>query len=871
MNISPELWRQIDPLLTSALEMEDGARQTWLDALEQTHPQLTPLLRKMLAAHDRAERSQELETVPRLSRAPPPSSAFAAGARVGPFNLVRRLGRGGMGEVWLANQADGRVERNVALKLPMTYQHSEVLRERFRRERDILAKLAHPNIARLFDAGVSESEGSRGQPYLAMEYIEGASLTDFVTARQESIVERLKLFRQILAAVAHAHRHLVVHRDLKPANILIDQSGQVKLLDFGIAKLINDGAEANTAADLTQLGGRVMTLRYAAPEQVSDGVISTATDTYALGVILHELLTGLSPYRPVREARAFTEASLLSEETALPSSLAMTNEGAAERKRASAKDLSRQIAGDLDAIILKAMRRNPSDRYASAEQFDEDIQRHLDRRPVKARDGTWRYLAGRFAARYKLPIAAVAAVLITIAVGLVMVERERRVAVAEKARAEKHFASVRKLANSLMFEVHDEIVGLPGSLKARETLLKTSLQYLDSLATEAGNDRALTAELAAAYGKIANIQGMPGGPNLGRLSDSLANYEKGKNLFVALGEYKADDISVQREHMILRYALARAYAQNGDARWQENIAASAKLAERVASLKGASPRDRSNVAGMLAEQANLTDIFIAQAPEAEALINKAVTMQEALLREMPNERVVRDNIAGTYERAANIFGDSQRTPQKLAHAIEMRGKAMALFATLAHEHPNDQRYPAVLAHNQVKLANNLEQAGRYAEADQAILLALTRQKALVAMDPNNAGELAEILETHAWAVRIAYRQGDQVKAIHRGRVGLSHFAATPAELQKMLMTRNSLSEVKTYLGLALMAAAEKPGTPQDRHTAGIREACALLADSVAFVEEVRAANPGIGDEGDVKERIEGLARCRTQMAKFGTR
>ena len=613
MNISPELWRQIDPLLTDALDMEHLARVKWLYRLEQTHPQLTPVLRKILAAHDRAERSQELETVPKLAHAPPPSSRFEEGTRIGPFRLIRLLGRGGMGEVWLASQADGRGEREIALKLPTIYLHSEVWRERFRRERDILAKLAHPNIARLVDAGVSEEAGSRGQPYLAMEYIEGDSLTDFVTSEKLSIEERLNLFRQILAAVAYAHHQLVVHRDLKPANILVDKSGQVKLLDFGIAKLLGDNTAANGAADLTRLGDRVMTLRYAAPEQVSDGVISTATDTYALGVILHELLTGLSPYRPVREARAFTEASLLSEETALPSSLAMTNEGAAERKRASAKDLSRQIAGDLDAIILKAMRRNPSDRYASAEQFDEDIQRHLDRRPVKARDGTWRYLAGRFAARYKLPIAAVAAVLITIAVGLVMVERERRVAVAEKARAEKHFASVRKLANSLMFEVHDEIVGLPGSLKARETLLKTSLQYLDSLATEAGNDRALTAELAAAYGKIANIQGMPGGPNLGRLSDSLANYEKGKNLFVALGEYKADDISVQREHMILRYALARAYAQNGDARWQENIAASAKLAERVASLKGASPRDRSNVAGMLAEQANLTDIFIAGA------------------------------------------------------------------------------------------------------------------------------------------------------------------------------------------------------------------------------------------------------------------
>ena len=270
MNISPELWQQIDPLLSEALDMEEGARASWLRRLDDTHPQLTPLLRKMLASHERAERSQELETVPKLAPAPPASSIFSGGTRIGPFELLRPLGRGGMGEVWLARQADGRVEREVALKLPTVYEHSDVWRERFRRERDILAKLVHPNIAQLYDAGISEMEGSRGRPYLAMEYVEGNSLTEYVARQRSTIEDRLKLFQQILAAVAHAHRHLVVHRDLKPANILIDKGGRVKLLDFGIAKLIDDASEIETK-NLTRLGGRVMTLRYAAPEQVAEG------------------------------------------------------------------------------------------------------------------------------------------------------------------------------------------------------------------------------------------------------------------------------------------------------------------------------------------------------------------------------------------------------------------------------------------------------------------------------------------------------------------------------------------------------------------------------------------------------------------------
>ena len=871
MNISPELWRQIDPLLTDALDMEHLARVKWLYRLEQTHPQLTPVLRKILAAHDRAERSQELETVPKLAHAPPPSSRFEEGTRIGPFRLIRLLGRGGMGEVWLASQADGRGEREIALKLPTIYLHSEVWRERFRRERDILAKLAHPNIARLVDAGVSEEAGSRGQPYLAMEYIEGDSLTDFVTSEKLSIEERLNLFRQILAAVAYAHHQLVVHRDLKPANILVDKSGQVKLLDFGIAKLLGDNTAANGAADLTRLGDRVMTLRYAAPEQVSDTAISTATDAYALGVILHELVTGLSPYRPVREGRVFTEASLLGEEIAVPSSLRITTDAATERKCASAKILSRQIGGDIDSIILKAMRRNPADRYVSLDRFDDDIHDHLDRRPVKARAGTWRYLAGRFVARNKLPISATAALILTVAAGVVMVERERRVSVAQRERAETHFASVRRLANTFMFDVHDEIVGLQGSLKAREKLVNTSLQYLDSLAKEAGNDPSLAAELAVAYSKIANIQGAAGRPNLGRLSDSLANFEKSRKLFIALGEYKINDIGMQREHLMLRFALARAYAKSGDARWQENIAAAAKLAERVASLKGADPRDRSNVAGMLAEQANLTYILIGPSAETEASMNKAVSLLEELLREMPGEQAVRDTLAATYAHAANIFSVNRRTPTSLAHAIDIRRKALILFTTLAQENPNEQRYSKALTENQVAFAGELEQAGRYADADHVILLALKQLKAQAAADPNNAGELANILVAHGWAVRIAYRQGEQGKAIRRGREGLSHFASTPLELQKTLATRDAFSEVKTYLGLALMVAADKPGTAPDRQAAGWKEACALLADSVAFVEEVRATNPGVGDEGDVRERAEGLAHCRTQLAKLAVR
>ncbi|MBL0122645.1 MAG: serine/threonine protein kinase [Betaproteobacteria bacterium] len=740
MNISPELWRQIDPLLTDALDMDDVARAAWLQNLDQTHPQLSPLVRKMLAAHDRAERSQELETVPRLASSPPTSSAFTAGQRVGPFSLVRVLGRGGMGEVWLANQADGRIERDVALKLPTVYLHSDVWRERLRRERDILAKLTHPNIAKLFDAGVSDEEGSRGQPYLALECIEGDSLIEFAKKGKLPITERLKLFQQILAAVAHAHHHLVVHRDLKPANILIDQSGQVKLLDFGIAKLIDDGADANAAADLTQMGGRIMTLRYAAPEQVADGVISTGTDVYALGVILHELVTGLSPYRAVREGRAFKEAALLGEEIAVPSSLAMTVAAANERRLATARLLSRQVGGDLDAILLKAMRRNPANRYASVEQFDDDIQRHLESRPVKAREGTWRYLASRTFARHKLPIAAAAAVLLTMIAGLVLVEQQRRIVVAEKARAEKHFASVRQLANAFVFDVDREIEHLAGALKARQSLVATALNYLDSLASESDKDPKLAAELAAAYRRIADIQGGPMAASLGMMSDSLANYEKSKVLFVALGDRLSLDISVQREHRALRTTLARAYALRLDGRWRENMAAAVQLAELVAAMNGTGLPDRVLVAGLLAEQANLTHLNDPHLTESgtvmtpEKQITKAIGLIEALAQEFPMDLTVQEQLASIYDRAASIFSGDERTPAKVATGIEFRKKSNAQRAKLVQNYPDNTQYAGSLALGTGLLARLLEKSGQYVEAEEAISTALRMIRKVVSKD-----------------------------------------------------------------------------------------------------------------------------------------
>jgi len=841
VKLSIKTWLQVEPLLMTAFDMEAAARAAWLDTLDTTHPEVAPVLRRMLAAHDRAERRRELETVPRIAPAPGWSSAYAPGARIGPFELVRTLGQGGMGEVWLARQADGRVEREVALKLPALHQAGDVWRERFKRERDILARLEHPNIARLYDAGVTES----GQPWLAMEWVEGASLSAFVAARTLSMRERLALFRQVLAAVAHAHRHLVVHRDLKPANILIDAAGQVKLLDFGIAKLVDEAAAPDPSGELTRLGGRVMTLRYAAPEQVEEEAITTATDIYALGVILHELVTGLSPYRAVREGRPLTEAMLLREEIAVPN-----------------------VSGDLDAIILKAMRRDPAARYATVERLDEDILAHLERRPVKARAGTWRYLAGRFAARHKLPLAAAAAVLVALLGGLVIAERERDRALAEKARAERHFASVRKLANSFIFDMHREIEPLPGSLKAREMLVRTSLEYLNSLSAEAAGDPSLMRELAEAYRKIGDVQGQVGGANTGDKAASLRNYEQSKRLYVALDALTPRDAAALRSHWTLSILLARARAMANNPEWQPETAVARDLAARLVALPGADRVDRARVAIAMVEQANMLHFKLGQTPEVEAQVARGIEMLEAIAAEVPGDPEMRRYLSAAYQKGAGIFNGLKRTKESTRRAIEYNRKSLALAREVQAVDPLAARVNRFELTNLTTMSEMLWFVGEHAESGRVIGEAIALAQRMQARDPDDAGLALQVISMLAQATTVASEAGDTPRAVRHGREALAVAGRLPKSALQSIDARNSITEAKYALAEALMASAAGKGRTRAEKLALLREARSLLTDSLAFAEEVRVQKLVPYPEEIAREMMEAHRKCNAEIARL---
>jgi eukaryotic-like serine/threonine-protein kinase len=519
---------RVSELLEQALALPSSDRQGFLDAQCRSDVELRLEVESLIVAHQQAG-SRFLNA---SWQAASLASTVVPGRNVGPYEIVQRIGRGGMGDVFAAVRADGQYEQKVALKLVRAGYTSGAVVERFRAERQILAGLDHPNIARLLDGGTAED----GSPYLVMELVDGVQIDEYCESLALTVVQRLALFLQVCAAVQYAHQRLVIHRDIKPGNILVTATGVPKLLDFGIAKML----DAMGNAQDTML--RPFTPDYASPEQVRGEPVSTATDVYSLGVVLYLLLTGRSPYRLETTNSAELARAITTQDPERPSTAALGSGRDAAEKSISTSTLQRQLHGDLDAILLKALRKEPEERYASAEQFADDIRRHLHALPVSARKGTWTYLAGKFVRRHRTGAAAAALVLATLVGGILVTTREARIAEANRRRADARFNDVRKLASSLVFEVHDSIMNLPGGTDARRLVLQRAVEYLDSLAKESNNEVDLNRELAFGYERIGLLQNN--------------EFKNGQ-----LGDTKAAALSYQKS-VAMRESLARANPSN---------------------------------------------------------------------------------------------------------------------------------------------------------------------------------------------------------------------------------------------------------------------------------------------------------------------
>jgi serine/threonine protein kinase/tetratricopeptide (TPR) repeat protein len=562
MSMKPERWEHLKELFAEALTLGGAERERFLDRACAGDGELRDELDALLTAEHHAGGFLAGSAAEVLLRELQEPASSPIGRRFGAYRVVSEIGRGGMGVVYRAVRDDDTFHKEVALKLLHTDLALDYFEERFRRERQILATLDHPNIARLLDGGADET----GRPYCVLELVEGTHIDAYCREHGLDLAARLELVRTACSAVALAHSRLVVHCDLKPANVLVTADGTVKLLDFGIAKLL--ASEPSGPAPAVTVAGWWMTPEYASPEQVRGEPVTTATDVYAIGVMLFELLTGRKPYdlgtrSPDEMVRAICEQEVTRPSQAV---VRLRPDGAVDRTKlaspagapdANARRLRRRLEGDLDTIVLRALAKDPSRRYASVVQLSDDLRRHLSGLPIRARPDRVGYRVRKFVGRNRVAVAAALLVLATLCGGLIATVQQARVAHAERLVAERRFDEVRSLAGTFIFEIHDEVAALPGSTAVRKRIVELGLQYLERLEQEAGDDAALQAELATAYERIAAVQGGVGVANLGDRNGAIRSQQRAVVLRETVARGAPADLGAQ-------LALAKAHSSLGD-------------------------------------------------------------------------------------------------------------------------------------------------------------------------------------------------------------------------------------------------------------------------------------------------------------------
>jgi hypothetical protein len=673
---TPERWRRIEEVFQSAVDQPLDERDAFLDRACAGDPELRDEIASLLRSDAVAGGFPE-----NLIRG---EAGLFAGVpaplarRFGPYRIVSELGQGGMGAVYLAVRDDDEYRQQVAVKLLQRGLETPEAVARFRDERQILAALEHPGIVRLLDGGST----AEGLPYIVMERVEGVPITDHCQGGRLPVRDRLLLFRQVCAAVQYAHQRLVIHRDIKPGNILVGADGTPKLLDFGIAKLLDPDHPRGRQAQ-TRTGLHRLTPEYGSPEQARGEPVTTATDVYSLGAVLYELLTGARPHRFEGESVVHMVHAICEVEPPRPSLAAPP-----ARRRA--------LRGDLDNVVMKALQKEPGRRYASAEQLSEDLRRHLDGQPVAARAGTWAYRAGKFVRRQRGVVAAAALLVLTLATGTMVSLQQAR-------RAQRHFTDVRQLANSLLFEVDERIEGLEGSTAARELIVTRALQYLDGLTQEADDDPALSRELAAAYLKIGQIQGSSRRPSLGRPRDGIQSHRKAESILGRLAASGQDDASVRWLRARALYGLGdlyRAERQLGPAR--ESLTEASRLVQSIP--RTADFDHEVVVTGYLALFA-VEDETGSPAAMAEVARNAlAAATEMARSRDSPEARYW---IGIAHEMAGHAQARSA-DPEAAVHAYD---QARAIFAALVAEHPAQAAYRRELALSYARLAGHLSGTG----------------------------------------------------------------------------------------------------------------------------------------------------------------
>ena len=681
-------WQNVKEIFWAALDRPINERAQFVAQSCGENYGLIKEVESLLASHESDSKFIETPAANPASMISTEEVA-SAGKTLGNYKIIREIGRGGMGAVFLGKRADGEFQQQVALKvLRQALPDAEIIRY-FKREREILASLNHPFISRLLDGGVTEN----GLPFFVMEYIEGTSVLEFAERENLSVAERLQLFLQICAAVGFAHKNLIVHRDIKPSNILITKDGVPKLLDFGLAKIVDVNYSEFDAAQ-TETAFPAMTPAYASPEQMRGQPITTASDIYSLGVILYELLTDRRLYQFETHNIAEVIQIVCESEPVRPSAanskFQTPNSKLNKNSPKAGIQNPKVLEGDLDNIVLKALRKEPERRYQSAEQFADDIERHLKGLPVKARPNTFSYRAEKFIRRNKLSAAAGLLILLTLIGGVAATLWQARRAAAQRVKAEKRFNDVRQLSHSLMFDIHDSVQNLQGSTPTRELIVSRALEYLDSLAQEASGDTSLQRELATGYEKIGDIQGNPYSANLGDTDGALGSYRKA----VAIREsFRSTQKSTDTEMEIGR------------------------------SYRG------------------LGDILEAKGNNAESLANYRLSLEifEQLAATNPNDAAVQDELARAYDTLGDGLGHTDNKEEKL----QIYNKALKIRQQLLAQNPDDAKQRRSTATAFLKFGSATAQTDK-AEAIEDLRRGTQILEQLSTADPNNAKARREV-------------------------------------------------------------------------------------------------------------------------------
>ena len=843
--MTPERWQQVKGVLQQVLELPPPHRAAFLNqACDGDEPLRLEV--ESLLMNEEAGAEGFLET-PLWT-----SAVFEAalsdswvGRRIGAYEIVDLIGEGGMGSVYRGVRADQQYEKQVAIKVVRQGLGTAFALAQFRAERQILANLDHPHIARLLDGGTTDT----GLPYLVMELVEGEPIDQYCNSRKLSIDDRLRLFLRVCSGVQYAHQHLVIHRDLKPGNIFVTADGTPKLLDFGIAKILDPGTPGAAEPTLNMM--RMLTPEYASPEQVRGEVVTTASDVYSLGVVLFRLLTGQHPFRsqaqsPDEILRATRDTEPPRPSTAARWEQAARTPGTGQEGRTfqaanedSPEKLSQRLRGDLDNIVLMALRKDTQRRYASAEHFAEDIRRHLGSLPVRARADTFRYRASKFIVRHKkgvLVAAGMAAILVALMVGIVW---EAHVAQAQRIKAERHFQDVREMANSLIFDVHDSIQDLPGATSARKLIVDKALRYLDGLSQEAQGDASLQRELAEAYKRIGDVQGNEFFANLGDTTNALKSYQKALAIRKTLWSQSNRDVSGALALAELYRLISQAQQTEGDlSAALESSQAAVHLMEPIDAGHSADPKVVLELLGDYQSVANILggDVSLSNMGDNEGALVYRHKQLEAAERFATLENGSPRG-KGNLAIAISTMGDQLWQAGHANEALQNYLRAQPLFQEVAYHSNKGPRgkYLLGLLYERITLVQLFK--GDTPAALAAANSALSLSTELAGSDPRDAQSGVTRIEDYKLVADLESRTGrDRDASIHMEKA----FALMP----KLVAQSPNDTEVQAMKADLNTTAGDIASRKRD-----FPRALKYYETSIGVLSAVASANPKNGGAG----------------------